>query len=275
MRRAILTFASLILAINIETAQPAGAVTIDYFVFVPSPTGQTATADFSFVDSTTLRIALAETTPAGDSALEGSLAILTAIAFKLPDAVVITGSGHSVVIAAGSESVGFDPQGAPPPIELGGGDDVSGEWGATIGGEVDFDGSGSALGDERFDFVSTIGSNDVAQFPGTNHDGPSGLDGPQGGMLDEQAARGGAGIVDNALIFTLILDADPSTGGNQGLSASQQTAFLDSLETDSRVMYSSHGSFGKPVPEPEALVLVALGLGGLAFAGRERRPRPT
>jgi hypothetical protein len=112
------------------------------------------------------------------------------------------------------------------------GQEVNREWGATNGGKVDFDGSGRALGDELFDFVSTIGSSGVVQFPGTSYDGPAGLDGPQGGLLDDAAARGGAGIVDRSIIFTIIVDADPGTGGNQGLLAAQQTAFLNSVATD-------------------------------------------
>jgi hypothetical protein len=37
-------------------------------------------------------------------------------------------------------------------------------------------------------------------------------------------------------------------------------------------MYSSHGSFGKPIPEPETITLVALGLAALALANRARTP---
>jgi hypothetical protein len=251
---------------------PGEALTINYAVDIPSPTGQTASADFTFVDATTLQIVLTETTLPGDSTATAGSAILAAIAFKLPGTAVIAGSGHTAVIALGSESVNFDPQGAPPPIELVGGDDVSGEWGATNGGKVDFDGSTSLLGNELFDFVSTIGSSGVIQFAGANRDSTSGLDGPQGGLLDESAVAGGAGVVDNAVVFTLILDADPGTVGNQGLSESQQSAFLASLDPDSRVMYNSHESFGKPIPEPETVALVALGLAGLVVTGRARRP---
>jgi PEP-CTERM motif len=91
-------------------------------------------------------------------------------------------------------------------------------------------------------------------------------------MLDDSADAGGAGVVDRSIVFTIILDADPGSGGDQGLSAAQQQSFLDSLSTASRVMYSSHGSFGKPIPEPETITLVALGLAALALAGRARTP---
>jgi hypothetical protein len=254
---------ALALAVAIGSAVPAAALTIDYAVTVPSPTGQTASADFSFLNATTVRIELSETTPAGDSAITGSLAVLAAIAFKLPDAVVIASSGHSAVIGASSATAGFA-------TARGAGQEINAEWGATNGGEADFDGSGSLLGNELFDFVSTVGSSGVVQFPGTSYDGPGGLNGPQGGLLDDAAARGGLGIVDRAIVFTILLDANPSSGGNQGLSAAQQDAFLASLATGSAVMYSSHGSFGTPVPEPGTAALLALGLGGLALASRAR-----
>lgn len=261
MRQAGLIWA---LTLVLGVARAGDALTINYTVFVPSPTTQTAAADFIFLDPTTLEITLSETTPTGDSAIVGDLAILTAIAFKLPDSAVIASSGHSAVIAAGSATVGFATARTA-------GQEINREWGATNGGKVDFDGSGSALGNELFDFVSTIGSSGVVQFPGTSYDGPAGLDGPQGGLLDDSAVRGGAGVVDRSVVFTIALDADPGTPGNQALSAGQQSTFLSSLATDSRIMYSSHGSFGHPVPEPETAALVALGLGALALAGRARR----
>lgn len=252
------------LALVLSLAPAVEALTIDYTVFAPAPTTQTASADFSFLNPTTLQIVLTETTPDGDSAITGSLAILSAIAFKLPDSAVIASSGHSAVIAAGSATVGFGTARTA-------GQEIDNEWGATNGGKADFDGSGSALGNELFDFVSTVGSAGVVQFPGTSYDGPGGLDGPQGGLLDDSAARGGVGIVERSVVFTILLDADPGTGGNQGLSASQQAAFLASLSTDSRIMYSSHGSFGRPVPEPKTLALVAIGLTALAVVGRARQ----
>jgi hypothetical protein len=253
------------LATGLAFALPGEALTINYSVDIPSPTGQTASADFSFVNATTLQIVLTETTPPGDSTATAGSAILTAIAFKLPDtAVIATSGGHSAVIAIGSGTVSFATSRSA-------GQEINAEWGATNGGKVDFDGSTTLLSNEIFDFVSTIGSSGVVQFPGMNYDGPGGLDGPQGGLLDESAAAGGAGIVDNSIVFTIIVDADPGTSGNQGLSAGQQSAFLASLPTDSRIMYNSHESFGKPIPEPETVALVALGLGALTFAGRARR----
>ena len=74
-------------------ALPGEALTVNYSVDIPSPTGQTASADFSFVNATTLQIILTETTPAGDSTVTAGSAILAAIAFKLPDTAVIAGTG--------------------------------------------------------------------------------------------------------------------------------------------------------------------------------------
>jgi hypothetical protein len=96
-----------VIGLMLALASAGDALTVNNTVFAPSPTTQTASADFSFVDPTTLQIVLIETTPSGDSAIVGDLAILTAIAFKLPDTAVIASSGHSAVIAAGSATVGF------------------------------------------------------------------------------------------------------------------------------------------------------------------------
>jgi hypothetical protein len=228
-------------------------------------TGQTATAEFSFDDATTLRIILTETTPVSVTLPTAADGILTSVGFLLPDSAVIVGG--SATIAAGSSSVGFDNVGG---TQLTGGDDVSGEWGATVGGEKPI-GNGS-----NYDFASG-NTAQVTAFGGTNRDGPAVLDGPQGGLLDDSASRGGLGVIDNAIVLLLTLDADPGTLGNQGLSAAQQTAFLSSLATTSIVEWGSDFAFGTPdgqifSPEPSSFVLAVMGSVGLVVL-RWRRTR--
>src|SRR6516225_867987 len=58
-------------------------------------TGQTAIADFEFRDADSLVVILTETTPAERSALAGAGAVLTKLAFHLPDGQT---SGGQVVI---------------------------------------------------------------------------------------------------------------------------------------------------------------------------------
>lgn len=250
-------FLGVFTATLLGLAPPASAMLINYL----APTGQTATADFSFTDATHLEIILTETTPAGGSALTGAGAILTSLGFLLPDSAVIILPG-TATIQPGSGSVGFDLG------DLGAGTDVSHEWGATIGGEAPIDSVGS------FDFVSTNVAQ-VTQFAGVNRDGPAVLDGPQAGLLDDSAARGGLGVIDNAVKILLTFDADPSMASSQGLTPSQQAAFLGSLPTTSIVEYGSNAAFGHPtdggqVPAPATLLLLGAGVavGGLARSRR-------
>jgi hypothetical protein len=261
MKKQLLTCIILSIALILGFTMSGYAISIDYLA---SSTGQTASADFSFTDSTQLKITLTETTPAADSSLVGSGAILTGIGFLLPDNAVIVLPG-GVTIATGSASVGFRPQ-RQPPEDLGAGADVSGEWGATVGGEKPMDGVGN------WDFVSTITAQ-VTKFAGANLDGPSQLSGPQGGLLLDSAARGGLGVIENSVIILLTLDADPSVDGNQDLTDNQQTAFLDSLSTKSLVEYGSDEAFGYPIPEPATMLLVGsvlIGLSGLRWSLRKK-----
>jgi hypothetical protein len=236
-------------------------VTIPY----GAPTGQTATADFSFTNATHLQIILKETTPAAASALTGGEAILTGIGFLLPNSAVIVLPGtvnicSTALCGGNSSAVGFSA-GA-----FGAGANVSAEWGATTGGEKPIGNGGS------FDFVSVIEAQ-VTQFSGTNRDGSTTLGGPQGGLLDDSAVRGGLGVIDNSVRILLTLDANPSTTGNQGLSAAQQAAFLTSVYTQSVVEWGSDNAFGRPIPEPATLVLLGSGLSGLAAWRWRRRNR--
>jgi hypothetical protein len=217
-----------------------------------APTGQTATAEFTFASDSVLEIILTETTPGAASDITGAGAILTSIGFVLPDAAVI--ASGDVTIASGSQSVGFDT-GIYPAFT-----NVNGEWGATIGGEAPI-----GLDSYEFDFVSSMGAHttafaDVGVY---NLDGSaSELDGPQGGLLDDSVARGGLGVIDNSVLISLLLDADPIEPGIQTLSSAQQNAFLASLPGSSVVEYGSNAAFGQ-VPEPATMLLLGTGLVGL------------
>ncbi len=163
--------------------------------------------------------------------------LLTAISFDFGEAGYngdpkITAG--TVVIGSGGQSLNFDNVVS----QLGPGDDVSGEWG--YGNE---DGTGLLT-----NFVSAHGSQATlfSSDPNDNLDGPSNLDGPQGGIAVDPplVSLTGLGAVYDYVHITLTLDS-PLTN-------------LDFLY-DNGVMAEFGSDAAHMVPEPASFALLALG----------------
>jgi hypothetical protein len=212
--------------------------------------GRSATADFAFNSATQLQITLTETT--SSSAFVGAGAVLTSVGLELPGSFQFVAVSSSVAVTGGSQSVGFDI------LNGTGGFDVSREWGVTQG---KFDpGSGST-----WDYAS-VNTSHVTQLPGINRDGPDTLDGPQAGLMDDSANRGGVGVVDKSVVIKLAL--------NGPMSLAQQAALLSDVRTNSFVEYGSDAAFGVAVvPLPAAAWMGMSLLGGVGGVGFFRRRR--
>lgn len=256
---------------GMAVAAPAPALAPVTKNYMAEGTPQTAQATFffpttglpvGFAFGGILDIVLRETTPAAATSLEGAPAVLTTIGFLLPNGAVLIGGSVTICSSAlrgsDSTSVGFSLG------DVGAGTDVSGEWGATLGGEKPINSAGS------FDFVSTNQAQTTA-LGTVNRDAqaPPALDGPQGGMLDDSAARGGLGVVDNAVFMRLTIDNVPG-GKVQPLTVVQMQDFLFrvSVKGQTIVEWGSNDAFGF-VPAPASLLLVGTSLGVLAISRRK------
>ncbi|MCH7990753.1 MAG: PEP-CTERM sorting domain-containing protein [Planctomycetes bacterium] len=259
MKKSIIPLLAIIVTMTASATVHAG-VLVNYFAVTETNTltGQTATADFSFIDGTTLRIVLTETTTS-TSVTEQSDLIATAIGFApslLPSGFTPVISGSTVVINSGSVSHNFTLG------DLVAGDDVSGEWGATTGAKPNGFLSGTWF------WVGSLTPN-IVRFSGVNRNKAESLNGPEGGVSNiAPSTISELGYIRNSVVIELKL----SSGA--GLTSAQQTAFLSGVGTASFVEWGSDAAFGVAVPEPSSIILLVLGGFGLFGYGVRRRKTP-
>ncbi|MBY0313521.1 MAG: hypothetical protein K2W85_15760 [Phycisphaerales bacterium] len=175
------------------SAAAAGAFASSSFGLVvigTDPSGLAARAEFTLINSTTLEVKLQNVSTGVPTGFSNSDQILTGVSWAFPAGQEITGG--SVVIGAGSKSENFS-SGA-----YFAGDSVSGEWGF-----------GNASQSGLFpNFITTLQAGSTP-FGGPNLDGPSNLNGPQGGLVPATpiVALGGLGAISDDIRATLTLSA--------------------------------------------------------------------
>ncbi|MFG0329409.1 MAG: XDD4 family exosortase-dependent surface protein [Phycisphaerales bacterium] len=213
-----------------------GAADADLIVF-NDPSGLAAEAEFTLLNATTLEVRLRNISTGAPVGFDNSDQILTGVSWSFSDPTVFI-TGGSVVIGDDSESVNFDTGYYGP------GSDVSGEWGYGNGGTTNM-----------FDHFFSCMQAGTTPFGGPNLDGPSSLNGPQGGLIadPELIPVGGLGAIQDEVVATLTL--------------SGPVANLAFLRDGVTAEFGSDAAF-ITIPTPGAAALLVFG--GISFLLRRR-----
>ena len=216
-------------------------------------TGLSAKAEFTLINSTTLKIVLTNTSTSLPSYLGGgnssSNALLTTLAFRLPGNVNIV-SGDAAVTAGSTLN--------------GASGNIGKEWG--------WGKSGPGLCCELVDPYTNFNDWVSTKQPGTTAfksgslDGTSGISGPDFGLAPTNYVAGGQEYIKNSATFTLSL-----SGAVPDLSFLNNGAVVE-YGSDAAFLTSSNFNPPPPsgAPEPGAIALLGMGIAGL-YRHRRRR----
>ncbi len=227
---------SLVLAALAASASVSSSLAV--VVVGSAPSGLAARAEFALINATTLEVKLKNISTSVPVGFSNSDQLLTGVSWAFPGAQQITAG--TVLIAPGSKSENFSTGAYVA------GDNVSGEWGF----------GNAAQSGLLANFITTLQAGSTP-FSNVNLDGPSNLNGPQGGLATNipLVPLGGLGAITDEIVTTLTLSS-PLTSLN----------FLTTGLV--RFEFGSDAAFiTVPTPASAAMLVVA---SGMLVAGRRR-----
>lgn len=217
------------------------------YTTAPHPDGLAATAEFTLLNPTTLQVVYENTSTGVPNGFSNSDQVLSTVSWDFGhpgyngDTHI---SGGTVVTGPTSFSVNFDVTSVGPNTS------VSGEF-----GYGNMDGTGALT-----NFVSSNNAQ-VTPFGGPNLDGPSNIDGPQGGLVPASGPIlpvGGLGVIQGKVIATLTLT----------IPITEAELAADLENNGVRFEFGSDAAFLDGVPAPAGTALFATA--GALLARRRR-----
>ena len=248
-KRIVFLFMAILAFLGFPATSNSALVTIDGIVGQgDTPAGVSGTADFGYAPNA-LTILLTNTSPLSTSATTGAGILLTGIGFSLPTGIYITGGDAEF----GTSTLGT----LSVPVPGGSFVSLDNRWGYQNTSAGPNPSSSGYLVGNPYGAVNTtaltVNGNSIS---GLLPSGTGNVNGPSFGVVSATGDPGGLLAVRDSILLTL------------NLSGALGDGWFNDIQNGTVVL--AFGSPTVPVPEPGTMILLGIGLIGMANFGRKR-----